>query len=313
MYFYAQQSLAPATRRLYAVGQRHSHTFCNMHQRRPVPATEMQLAEFVTYLADRVKVAPVTIKTYMAAVRSLHVEQGFGNPFAGTTLPHRVFTGVKRVHGTGPRLIRLPITLAVLRRIIYQLQRASWLPHTDQLMIGAACSLAFFGFMLCGELLGLQSGDVVIRREPTKHLVASLRASKTDPFRQGCSVSVGSVNDSNAPLCAVRLIEAYQRASAPTMAGANHPFFKYKNGQALSRAHLTSVVQRLLERDGCPYAAAFKGHSFRSGAATTAAEAGVPDWLIKTMGRWASDAYLTYIKTPQATLLNVASTLTRRA
>ena len=85
MYFYAQQLLAPATRRLYEVGQRHYYTFCNMHQRRPVPATEMQLAEFVTYLADRVKVAPVTIKTYMAAVRSLHVEQGFGDPFAGTT------------------------------------------------------------------------------------------------------------------------------------------------------------------------------------------------------------------------------------
>ena len=150
MYFYVQQLLAPATRRLYANGQRHYHTFCNMHQRRPVPAIEMQLAEFVTYLADRDKVAPVTIKTYMAAVRSLHVEQGFGDPFAGITLPHRVFTGVKRVHGTGPRLIRLPITLAVLRRIIYQLQRASWLPHIDQLMIGAACSLAFFGFMRCG-------------------------------------------------------------------------------------------------------------------------------------------------------------------
>ena len=85
------------------------------------------------------------------------------------------------------------------------------------------------------------------------------------------------------------------------MAGANHPFFKYKNGEALSRAHLTSVVQRLLERDGCPYDAAFKGHKFRSGAATTAAKAGMPDWLIKTIGRWASDAYLTYIKTPQTT------------
>ena len=74
----------------------------------------MQLAEFVTYLADCVKVAPVTIETYMVAVRSSHVEQGFGDSFPRTTLPHRVFTGVKRVHGTGPRLIRLPITLAVL-------------------------------------------------------------------------------------------------------------------------------------------------------------------------------------------------------
>ena len=239
VYFYAQQSLAPATRRLYAVGQHHYHTFCNMHQRRPLPATEMQLAEFVTYLVDRVKVPPVTIKTYMAAVRSLHVEQGIGDPLAGTTLPHHVFTGVKRVHSTGQRLIHLPITLAVLRRIIYKLQRASWLLHIDQLMVGAACSLAFFGFMRYGELLGLQFGDVVIRHEPTKHFVASLRASKTNPFRQGCSVSVGSVNNSNAPLCTVHLIEVYQRASAPTMAGANHPFFKYKNGEALSRAHLT--------------------------------------------------------------------------
>ena len=106
--------------------------------------------------------------------------------------------------------------------------------------------------------------------------------------------------------------EIYQRASATTMAGTNHPFFEYKNGKALLRAHLTSVVQRLLERDGYPYAAAFKGHSFRSGAATTAAEAGVPDWLIRTMGRWASDAHLTYIKTLQTALLNVASTPTRR-
>ena len=110
MLFYAQQSLAPATRRLYAVGQRHYHTFCNKHQRRPLPATDMQLAEFVTFLVDHVKVAPIAINTYMVAVRSLHVEQGFGDSFPRTTQPHRVFTGVKRAHGTGPRLIRLPIT-----------------------------------------------------------------------------------------------------------------------------------------------------------------------------------------------------------
>ena len=31
VHFYAQQPLAPATRRLYAVGQCHYHMFCSMH------------------------------------------------------------------------------------------------------------------------------------------------------------------------------------------------------------------------------------------------------------------------------------------
>ena len=37
-------------------------------------------------------------------------------------------------------------------------------------------------------------------------------------------------------------------------------------------------------------------HSFRIGAATTAAAAGIPAWLIKTLGRWNSNAYLAYIR-----------------
>ena len=38
----------------------------------------------------------------------------------------------------------------------------------------------------------------------------------------------------------------------------------------------------------------YASQSFRIGAATTAAAAGLPTWLIKTLGRWSSDAYLTY-------------------
>ena len=86
-----------------------------------LPATETQLAEFIAYPADVIKAAPTTIKTYMAAVRSLHTEHGHGNPFADTLLLHRVFTGVKRTVGTGPRMVRLPITVAVFHRIITRL------------------------------------------------------------------------------------------------------------------------------------------------------------------------------------------------
>ena len=56
-------------------------------------------------------------------------------------------------------------------------------------------------------------------------------------------------------------------------------------------------------------ASAYTGHSFRIKAATTAAARGIPDFLIKTLGRWESAAYTVYIRTPQSTLCAVAKQL----
>ena len=48
--------------------------------------------------------------------------------------------------------------------------------------------------------------------------------------------------------------------------------------------------------------AGYSGHSFRIGAATTAAQAGLEDSVVKTLGRWESAAYQQYIQTPRETL-----------
>jgi hypothetical protein len=42
----------------------------------------------------------------------------------------------------------------------------------------------------------------------------------------------------------------------------------------------------------------YKGHSFRIGAATTAAAMDTPEDTIKRMGRWHSDAFRKYIRIP---------------
>ena len=65
--------------------------------------------------------------------------------------------------------------------------------------------------------------------------------------------------------------------------------------------------QALLEAgvDSRPYS----GHSFHSGTATMAAKRGVQDSTIRMLGRWRSDAFQLYIKTPRHQLAIVSGRL----
>ena len=55
----------------------------------------------------------------------------------------------------------------------------------------------------------------------------------------------------------------------------------------------------------------YNTHSFRIGAATKANRAGISELHIKALGRWQSDAYQRYIKTPPEQLADLSKQIVR--
>ncbi|CAH3045250.1 unnamed protein product, partial [Porites lobata] len=77
---------------------------------------------------------------------------------------------------------------------------------------------------------------------------------------------------------------------------------------ALGSALPATTIQSIFSASGVP--GCYTSHTFRSSTATSAASCGLPDHLIKTLGRLSSDAYQIYINTPVSTIVGVASLLT---
>ena len=73
------------------------------------------------------------------------------------------------------------------------------------------------------------------------------------------------------------------------------PVFSFQSGRLLTRSAVISLLRDIVRLVGLPFHS-LKGHTFRVGAASTAAAVGLPDWLIKIMGRWSSDCYRLYIR-----------------
>ena len=257
--------------------------------------TETVLVFFVAFLY-REGLSSGTINSYLAAVRHTQISLGLGDPHSGEMPPlEYVVMGSKKKTAKASRT-RLPITPDILLRL-----RGVWqgLPdqHVASILWAAAC-MCFFGFLRAGEVVvpsdssvHLSHGDVRVD-DPARpqFLEVRIKASKTDPFRKGVSVFLGL---GAGPLSPVSAILNYMAKRGSALG----PFFQFSNGYFLTRDRFVSAVRSargLAAVDSSLYA----GHSFRIGAATTAAQRGIPDSLIKTRSVAEFGVYSLYTDSP---------------
>lgn len=313
--FYLERALAPSTKRTYGSAKRRYLSFCITHDISPLPTSESLLCRYVAQLAND-NLSHTSIKCYLAAIRHLQIEQGLGDPtISAMAKLELVIRGVKRVQAEKqPARTRLPITIDILEKL-----HGSWRNHPnrrDSTMLWAASALCFFGFLRSGEITvpsdsafdeasHLTFKDVAVDRLDNPSILrVNIKVSKTDPFRQGVNVCVGR---SGCPLCPVVAMLDYLVARG----GGPGPLFQFADGRPLTRTRLVEQVRTALSKAGIE-STKYSGHSFRSGAATTAAHHGISDATIKMLGRWKSNAYQLYIKTPREQLAAITKKLVKK-
>ena len=192
-------------------------------------------------------------KGLSCSVRHFHIRRGFELHLNKCLRLQLVCRGIKRSQGTNLTRVRLPITIKHLR-LFHSLLAISYTSNYDSVMIWAAMTLAFFGFLRLGELTcnskfspeaHLSPEDVIFLPswENSDHLSVRIKISKTDPFRSGQTILIGKTHQ---PVCPVQAMKAYMSTRDRTPG----PLFMYVSGKPLTRDALTSETRQLLSQSG---------------------------------------------------------------
>ena len=295
-----QASLASSTHSLY---QRGVDAFDNFRLTsglaRQWPAPYGHIVLFVAYMSLNGK-SPATIGSYIAGVSHFHRVQNWTDP-TKVFVVRKLLEGSRRLSGKIDT--RLPITLSILSRLTGLLNMVCNSSYESKLF-KSAFSLAFFAFLRVSEFTATsKKADCsrilsVLDVSCLDHSSVQVRVrfSKTD--QEGRSTLLQVCRGPDSAVCPVEGLLNFLQVRPP----GNGPLFWHMDKSPLTRYQFNSVLQKSVHLAGLGEGK-FSTHSFRIGAATTAAGCGFSSEEIQRMGRWKSNVYSVYIR-PQALSLS---------
>ena len=243
-------SLAQSTKKTYGSGMRQFFTFCSqMSINLQLPIGEDILINFSVAMARSVQYT--TIKNYLSAVKNYHSSHGYELHLFNFLRLRLILRGIKRSQGQQSK-VRRPITLQLLN-LFYHLLNVQRTDNRDSLMLWAAMTLAFFGFLRIGELTcnstfdpkhHLMNRDITFMpRNSPQYMLVRLKVSKTDPFRQGQTIVIGKTD---SPLCPITAMVAY--LNSRPLSSDSGPVFTYVSDGFWTREKLTRETRLLISK-----------------------------------------------------------------
>ncbi|CAF3366955.1 unnamed protein product [Rotaria socialis] len=307
-------SLAPSTRRSYATGLRIFQQFLffsNIKRRLHQCFDEQTIQYFISYCIGVLHIRSSSIRSYLAAIRYYCLRIGRTDPLrhSNGTWKFSVNTLLKTAEKFNSRSQRhrLPICSKLLSRICHKLNGSFFDIYWDSLLRASLCC-AFYGFLRPGEFTvnkfnasrNLTLSDMHINRNSaTFHL----KRSKTDRCNYGVYIRYYRTNNCLCPISHLHTYIKHRSKLFGHLSSNSSPMFIMPTGRALTRTEFVKRLREVISSFGIN-SSFYSGHSLRIGAASTAAKAGLPIYLIKILGRWSSEAYRRYISVSSSTISN---------
>ena len=262
---------------------------------------EHKVAVYIGYLVDYKHLQSSTIKSYVSAIKSTLVNDGY--PWDDKILLLSSITkGCKMKNDV--LHTRLPIQHNLLNIILSHLEIKFRCQVYLECLYKTAYALAYHGLFRVGELTqgphAIKSGDVHLAGNKQKYLFI-LHSSKTHTRSDlPQKVAINQLEEANNQRSKIKIYCPYQLTKMyiklrPKCYNHNEQFLVYSDSTPLTpenfRNTLRSIVKDLNLNQNY-----YDTHSFRIGRATDLMKRGVPIDKIKEQGRWKSNAVYKYLR-----------------
>ena len=248
------------------------------------PLSHYKMALSITYMYEKA-LSPATICTYAASITTRHKLANFQDP-SSSFLVKKLLIATKKVKST--KDCRLPITKNIINLFKRNLHLVTE-TGTEYITYRAMFLLAFYAFLRIGEITVRSLTDDTSKRIQVQYITVLVDRIGQARSAQICNKHWKS-QISGIPFTFT--INAQVGNSCPVLALKNFitlrgstpdPLFT-KNKLPITTSQFNIVLNKVTKRSSLD-TKRIKSHSFRIGAATTAAGLGFSEDQIKLMGR----------------------------
>lgn len=264
----------------------------------PLPPSLQHLSAFIAHCYLK-GLAASTTRTFISSL-SFIFQLGNYPDITQTFLVQKMLQGFhKSKPSSDPRL---PITPEILSSLLNSLE------HTTsslfiKLLLKAMFTLAFCAFLRIGEITKTSNstqhyllyGNVTLGFDEHQNGYVEVNIPHFKHAKSSTATLRLHQNKNKPGFCPYLSLLDYLNVRKHT--SPSDPLFSFTDGIPISKQFFTQQLRLALSF--CHFDLnRYQSHSFRIGAATTAATRGFTELQIQTMGRWKSNAFRKYIRIP---------------